>query len=49
MISDPVLIVLFYGVLAASASALGALPFAFGEGPRAWVVGAAFLTWIRVG
>ncbi len=40
--SDPVLIVLFYGVLAAAASALGTLPFAFGEGPRDWVVGAAY-------
>ncbi len=39
---DPVLIVLFYGVLAAGASALGALPFAFGKGPRDWVVGAAY-------
>ncbi len=39
---DPVLIVLFYGALAAAASALGALPFARGDGPRPWVVGAAY-------
>ena len=39
---EPVLIVLFYGALAAAASALGALPFAFGDGPRPWVVGAAY-------
>ncbi len=40
--ADPVLTVLFYGTLAAAASAFGALPFAFGDGPRDWVVGAAY-------
>ncbi len=40
--SDPVLIVLFYGALAAGASALGALPFVFGDGPQPWVLGAAY-------
>ncbi len=40
--ADPVLIVLLYGALAAGASALGTLPFAFGDGPRAWMVGAAY-------
>jgi zinc transporter, ZIP family len=39
---DPVLTVLLYGALAAAAAALGALPFAFGGGPRPWVVGAAY-------
>ncbi len=41
-LADPVLTVLFYGALAAAAAALGALPFAFGTGPRPWVVGAAY-------
>ena len=41
-LADPVLIVLLYGTLAAAASALGALPFAFGGGPRDWMVGAAY-------
>ncbi len=39
---EPVLIVVLYGALAAAGSALGALPFAFGRTPRAWVVGAAY-------
>ncbi len=39
---DPVLIVLLFGALAAAASALGAVPFAFGDGPRPWVLGAAY-------
>ena len=39
---DPVLIVLLFGVLATGASALGALPFAFSDGPRPWVLGAAY-------
>ena len=39
---DPVLIVLLFGALAAGASALGAVPFAFGDGPRPWVLGAAY-------
>ncbi len=40
--SDPVLTVLFFGALAAGAAALGALPFAFGEGPRGEWIGAAY-------
>ncbi|MCP3962028.1 MAG: ZIP family metal transporter [bacterium] len=34
--------VLFYGAMAAGASALGALPFAFGDGPRKVWIGAAY-------
>ena len=41
MPTDPVLTVLLFGALAASAAALGALPFAFGRRPRpTWIGGA---------
>lgn len=40
--SDLVLTVLLYSALAAGASALGALPFAFGDGPRQVWIGAAY-------
>ncbi len=42
VVVEPVLTVLLFGALAAAASALGALPFAFGDGPRPWVLGAAY-------
>ena len=42
MPDDPVLIVLFFSLLAAAAAALGAVPFAFGRHPpQAWI-GAAY-------
>ena len=41
-LADPVLTVLLFGTLAAAAAALGALPFAVGDGPRRWAVGSAY-------